>query len=32
VDEYLQHCQSASNFDHLSALNFDQVSEGYCGA
>lgn len=25
-------CQSARNFDHLSALNFDQVSGGYCGA
>ncbi len=27
-----QQCQSARNFDHLSALNFDQVSGGYCGA
>ena len=25
-------CQSARNFDHLSALNFNQVSGGYCGA
>jgi len=28
----LMRCQSARNFDHLSALNFDQVSGGYCGA
>lgn len=27
-----ERCQSARNFDHLSALNFDQVSGGYCGA